>query len=69
MDLRQQDRRGISGKDVIIRERMKRELFQKEFHVFEPKLGGIRLKKDSDEVTVDYTIPEKFTEEMGKLAE
>jgi len=61
--------RGISGKDLVIRERLKRELFQKELHVFDPKLGGIRLKKDSDEVTVNYTVPEKIGPEMGKVPE
>jgi len=61
--------RGRSGVDLVIRERLKRELFQKELHVFDPKLGGIKLKKDSDEVKIEYTIPDKITAEMGKVAE
>ena len=61
--------RRMSGKDVIIRERMKRDLFQKELHVFDPKIGGIKLKKDSDEVKIEYAIPDKITAEMGKVPE
>lgn len=61
--------RGRSGVDLVLRERMKAEQFKKVTHLFDPKLGGIKLKKESDEVTIEYTIPEKFTAEMGKIAE
>ena len=61
--------RGRSGVDVVIRERLKADLFKKELHVFDPKIGGIRLKKDSDEVKIEYTIPDKITAEMGKVPE
>ncbi len=61
--------RGRSGVDVVMRQRMKLEQFQKVTHVFDPKLGGLRLKKEDDEVTIDYTIPAKITADMGKVAE
>jgi hypothetical protein len=61
--------RGRSGVDVIMRERMNREAFKKVLHVFDPKLGGIELKKDSDEATINYTVPEQITAEMGKVPE
>jgi hypothetical protein len=61
--------RRASGKFLVLRERMKADLFKKVTHVFDPKLGGIKLKKENDEATISYTVPDKIGPEMGKVAE
>jgi len=43
------------------------EVLKKVSHVLARKIGGIKLKKDSDEVKIEYPIPEKITAEMGKV--
>jgi len=54
---------------VIQRKRMPLAELRKLVHVFDPKLGGIDIVGGKSVKDFTYQLPDKFTRDMGKVAE